>query len=449
MLTKVENLIRARIRYAAGGDADPEDYSSMMENAHLKQMADLLEKEHPPTINPMTGFPVDYDPSTQQLQDAAKGRSVSPSQVQTQSINPEDTQTFTKRPDVPDIYKNDPDTIYLDPYTLGTGIAPVNIPENMQQAFPSQEALVSNKIPEGYAEAVQEFSPFILNTATNVDRSFDILYYLGLGGLGGKTVLWQLGREFLTPEEKQKLDMNDKHHHCYCDGNHGQDFLIEDLLNNAMSAGHNAPMFTQAGHPNCQCSLIFNKNENFPNGYKDIPDTCPSMPKTNDVALKDKRRQEIFAAIPETFVFQYSTATPLYITNKTASTNVRTVYADASSIQMNRPIRVNQNCIAVKDWGFWQPIPEGSFGIVLNVNGPYAEIYYIDFLCKVKIKKSNINILDNLKEASSTELNKKVYFIMSEGRLGALAYNRSGKFNAYFPDTDQIEEINDVTILTM
>ena len=63
------------------------------------------------------------------------------------------------------------------------------------------------------------------------------------------------------------------------------------------------------------------------------------------------------------------------------------------------------------------------------------------------IDKHNITILENLVESQDTKLDNDVYFILSDGKLGALCYNSGGKFHAYFPDTDEIKPINDVTIL--
>lgn len=363
-----------------------------------------------------------------------------PAQQQTQqpqpiqSINPED---------------NDPNGFKFQPFQ---GLSLQDVPQENKNDFPSFNDTFTNNIPQNYEEAVMQFYPMTMDNIDIFDQKFDVsfntLYYLGLGGLGGKYVTWMLGREFMDDSTKHKKDM-DK---CRCDQNHGQTYLIDDLLNNAMQAGYKGypPIFTQSGHPSCQCSLIFNKSQNFPNGYSDISDDCPSLPVTNDKAIKDKRKQDIFNAIPEVFYINSATHPPMFITDKQASTLVlRKVYSDDSKIEMNRPIRVNKGSIAVKNFGFWQAIPEGSLGFILSTDGAYAEIYYIDYLCKVRIKRSSISIIDNLSASDVTTIDKDTYFIESDGKVGALCYKKSGKYYAYFPDLDRVKEVNNLVPLTI
>lgn len=243
--------------------------------------------------------------------------------------------------------------------------------------------------------------------------------------------------------------MNDKHHHCNCDSNHGLVFEISDLLNAALASGYRGypPLYTTAGHPGCLCSLIFNKGQNF-TSYMDIPDSCPSVPVTDNVELKNKRKQEIYRAIPEVLYINSATHPPLFITDKKAAWNLADIrYADDSTIPMNRPVRINKNSIAVGAFGFWQAIPEGALGFILKAEGAYAEIFYINYLCKVKIKRENISIIDSLHEAATHDLNKDVFFIMSDGKLAAPCYIKNGKVHAYFPDQDRIREITDYSVL--
>lgn len=367
----------------------------------------------------------------------------------------DDINEYQYERDNPQLYQNSPtqNIIQDDNAQDGFQFQPVglnanDIPVENQSWFPSLSDTYTNTIPDNYESAVMQF--YSLSTDidpfdTSLDVSFNTLYYLGLGGLGGKYVTWQLGREKLDDASKKSKDMED----CLCDHNHGSTFLIDDLLNNALAANFRGypPIFTQAKHPGCKCSLIFNKSSNFPNGASDIPDSCPSVPITDDINIKNKRKQEIFNAIPDYFAINSATHPPLFITTKQASTVSRKVFADDSTIKMNRPIRINKKSIAVYPFGFWQAIPEGALGFILNVSGQYAEIFYIDYLCKVKVKRDSISIIDNLISSSSNIIDKNTYFIMSEGKVGALCYNKSGKYHAYFPDLDKIKEVSDITVL--
>ncbi len=162
------------------------------------------------------------------------------------------------------------------------------LPEENYKDLPTLEQAIQNKIPENYEVVLNKFYPYILDINAHsgkYDISFDALYYLGLGGLGGKYVTWQLGRETLSEEEKHKRDF----HNCHCDVNHGQTFQINDILNHSIEYANEhgfdppAPMFGMAGHPNC---LIDGTRILTKNGLKLFPELehddliCSMNPET-------------------------------------------------------------------------------------------------------------------------------------------------------------------------
>lgn len=383
-------------RYAAGGIDIPPDYIDAWDSALQQQKTNDSQQQQPIT-----------------------------------SINPEDEQA-----------KNDPEAFHFQPVTINVNDVPV---ENRND-FPSLEDTYSNTIPANYETAIMQFYPMVDDANifdTKFDVSFNTLYYLGLGGLGGKYVTWMLGREFMGEHEKKRRDMEK----CRCDDNHGNTFLIEDLLNNAMAAGYRGypAIFTQSGHPGCNCVLTFNKAQNF-SSADDIPDSCPSIPVTNDVQAKQKRKQEIYNAIPEVLYINSMTHPPFYITGgKEASIKSRMVYAD-EQIKMNRPVRIKKNCIAILPFGMWMPVLEGSNAIILKAEGSYAEIYHIDYSCKLKVRRDVISIVDNLKE-SGKELGKDVHFVMADGQFGALVNKKEGKYFVYLPEIDELKEASEIIAL--
>lgn len=130
------------------------------------------------------------------------------------------------------------------------------LPEEAFKSLPTAEQAINNELPENYEQVINQFFPYITDYnvfGAQYDIAFDALYFLGLGGLGGKTVKWVLGRESLTEEEKKKRD----YHNCHCDENNGKEFAINDVLNHAINyaSAHGfeppAPIFGLAGHPNC------------------------------------------------------------------------------------------------------------------------------------------------------------------------------------------------------
>lgn len=395
-------FINSLTRYAAGGIDIPPDYVDAWDSALQQQK----QQQQPP-------------------------KQPAPAPQEIPSINPEDEQA-----------KNDPEAFHFQPVTIDVK----DVPAENRNDFPSLEDTYSNTIPANYETAIMQFYPMVDDANifdTKYDVSFNTLYYLGLGGLGGKYVTWMLGREFMDEHEKKRRDMEK----CRCDDNHGNTFLIEDLLNNAMTAGFRGypAIFTQAGHVACNCCLVFNKSQNFTSA-DDIPDSCPSVPVTNDVKAKQRRKQEIYNAIPEVLYINSMTHPPFYITGgKEAAVKSRSVYAD-EQIQMNRPVRIKKNCIAILPFGMWMPVLEGSNAIILKAEGAFAEIYHIDYSCKLRVRRDVIAIIDNLKE-SGKELGKDVYFVMADGQFGALVNKKEGKHFVYLPEIDDVKEASEIIAL--
>lgn len=332
------------------------------------------------------------------------------------------------------------------------------IPEDLYKDLPTLEQAIRNEIPENYEVILQKFYPYIMDYnihSSGKDISFDALWYLGLGGLGGKTVTWQLGREFRSDAVKKHLDMEK----CKCDANHGNTFEISGMLNYAV--GHSsekgydppAPMFSLANHPGCRCSVVFSKAANFTD-YTSISNDCYGLPTNVPQEIIDKDKKVIFNALPETVFVNAATMPPLYISEKKASlhhTNTRfgSIKLSSSSESINKPIEVRKDNIAILPMGFWNPINEGWLGFALEEDDKYVTAFLVDLMNTVKIRKDVVRYIDTLSE-SSEELSKDTGFILSEHTLGIFCYQRhNGKNYAYFPEDRAIKEIGeDFTILT-
>jgi hypothetical protein len=329
------------------------------------------------------------------------------------------------------------------------------IPEEHYKDLPTLEQAIRNEIPEHYEAVLNQFYPYLTDYNIHkqgVDISFDALYFLGLGGLGGKQVIWQLGREFYDEHTKKEKDME----HCKCDINHANLFDINTLLNFSMQYANEkgfdppAPMFGMANHPYCRCSLTFNKSDNFTD-YTSIQNGCPGLPQNAPQEDTDKAKKVIFDSIPEVIYINSGTFPPLYITEKTANIHhVTTKYGSvkkAESEPLNKPISIRKDSIAIMNMGFWTPINQGWVGFALNDLGSYVEVFLVDLMYKVKVKKDNIEYVENLTE-SSDPLSKDTNFIISDDKLGIFCYKRhDGSLHAYFPEIDNIIEIENPTIL--
>jgi hypothetical protein len=180
------------------------------------------------------------------------------------------------------------------------------VPSEYHKDLPSIDNVFKNTIPENYELVLNKFYPYITDRniyGADYDVSFDALYYLGLGGLGGKYVTWHLNREIYDPALKKKLD----YHSCQCDANHTHTFEIDVLLNYAIDYANKhifsppAAIYAMAGHPNCKCVLVFDKATNF-SGPEDISDSCPGVPSNGTPEQKLQAKKEIFDNI---FVSKY------------------------------------------------------------------------------------------------------------------------------------------------
>lgn len=325
------------------------------------------------------------------------------------------------------------------------------LPPETYKNLPTAQQVANNQLPENYESVINQFYPYINDYnvfSANYDISFDAVYFLGLGGLGGRYVTWHLGRESLSDEEKHKRDYKN----CHCDANNNQTFDIDQLLNYAISyAGQHgfdppAPMFGMSHHPNCSCYLEFSKATNFPS-HTSISDTCPGLPTQVDQKTLDEAKKAIWNNIPNSIYVTSRTFPPLYITQKAANIHhTHTKFASyqelytkkAEAVEISRPVQFNTSCISILPYGMWIPIPEGTYGIVTSVGGGKAKVFVADFQFEVIVKDTQITVLDSLTEGHNVPL-KDTYFVMSNDRLGMLCNKSAGKYLVYFPDSKKME----------
>jgi hypothetical protein len=328
------------------------------------------------------------------------------------------------------------------------------LPPEVYKSLPTAEQALRNELPENYEQVVNEFYPYITDYNvfnSSFDISFDALYYLGLGGLGGKYVTWVLGREHLDEHTKHKLDYRE----CNCDANAGKTFDIGAVLNEAISYANEkgfdppAPLFGMARHVGCTCHFEFNKNVNF-SSPESISNDCPGVPKTNDINAINQAKRAIWDKIPETVYISSRTFPPLHITQKTAMKyhkDIKFASAPNSSIASNRPIKIKENCLAFMDFGMWTPIKEGTLGFVLDISGPLAKVFLSSNPYILNIKTSFFDIIEGLTENPNLSL-KETYFVMAEGKMGLLCNKRNGKYYVYFPQQREIRPVYEIQALS-
>ena len=330
------------------------------------------------------------------------------------------------------------------------------LPEENYKDLPTLEQAIQNKIPENYEVVLNKFYPYILDINAHsgkYDISFDALYYLGLGGLGGKYVTWQLGRETLSEEEKHKRDF----HNCHCDVNHGQTFQINDILNHSIEYANEhgfdppAPMFGMAGHLGCNCSLQFSKSANFTDETS-IQDDCPGLPSNGTDEDKRSMKKAIFDSIPEMVYVNYRTFPPLYITEKTAKAHhMNTRYGSIEVVTeeaVNKPVEIVKNSIAVLPFGFWVPVNADWVGFATKMSQDFIEVFLPELMFKVKVRKKCVKYLDAFDETGSPA-DKDTTFVMVNGKLGILCYYLKDIPHVYFPDMDKIIKVDQVIPVTV